>query len=94
MNDSTAVILKTVFDHKKPALVIESDWCFLAGLLCIIILYFIYKSNQNFKIFLFKKQFLKSTQDFLNTIRNKKELSKKIVGGFQFFVGTLHLIGK
>ena len=45
MNDSTAVIIKTIFDYKKPALIIETDWYFLAGIVCLIVLYIIYQKK-------------------------------------------------
>lgn len=64
MNDSTTVLLKTVFDYKKPSLIIETDWYFIAGLLCLIILYIIYKRKIKSKL---QNLFVQETNFEINT---------------------------
>jgi hypothetical protein len=64
MKDSTAVIIKTVFDYKKPALIIETDWCFLAGILCLIVLYIIYQHKIKSKL---QNIFVQETSFEINT---------------------------
>lgn len=64
MNDSTAVILKTVFDYKKPAFIIETDWYFVAGLICLIVLYFIYRRKIKSKL---QNLFVQETSFEINT---------------------------
>jgi hypothetical protein len=64
MNDSTAVIIKTVFDYKKPALIIETDWYFLAGIVCLIVLYVIYQKKIKAKL---QNIFVQETSFEINT---------------------------
>ena len=64
MNDSTAVILKTVFDYKKPALTIETDWCFVIGIVCLILLYIIYQKKIKSKL---QNIFVQETSFEINT---------------------------
>ena len=64
MNDSTAVIIKTVFDYKKPALIIETDRYFVAGIICLIILYIIYQKKIKSKL---QNIFVQETSFEINT---------------------------
>jgi len=64
MNDSTAVILKTEFDYTKPALIIETDWYFVAGIICLIVLYIIYRKKIKSKI---QNLFVQETSFEINT---------------------------
>jgi hypothetical protein len=64
MNDSTAVIIKTVFDCKKPALIIETDWYFLVGIVCLILLYIIYQKKIKSKL---QNIFVQETSFEINT---------------------------
>lgn len=50
MNDSTAVIFKTAINYGKPSLIIETNWYFVVGLLCLIILYLIYRKKIRSKL--------------------------------------------
>lgn len=64
MNDSTAVIIKTVFDYKKPALIIETDWYFVIGIVCLIVLYIIYQKKIKSKL---QNIFVQETSFEINT---------------------------
>lgn len=64
MNDSTAVIIKTVFDYKKPALIIETDWYFVVGIICLIVLYIIYQKKIKSKL---QNIFVQETSFEINT---------------------------
>jgi hypothetical protein len=64
MNDSTTVIFKTVFDYKKPSFIIETDWCFIFVLLCLIALYIVFKRIINSKL---KNLFIQETSFEINT---------------------------
>jgi hypothetical protein len=64
MNDSTAVIIKTVFDYKKPALIIETDWYFVIGIICLILLYVIYQKKIKTKL---QNIFVQETSFEINT---------------------------
>lgn len=64
MNDSTAVIIKTVFDYKKPALIIETDWYFVIGIVCLILLYIIYQKKIKSKL---QNIFVQETTFEINT---------------------------
>lgn len=64
MNDSTAVIIKTVFDYKKPALIIETDWYFVTGIICLIVLYIIYQKKIKSKL---QNIFVQETSFEINT---------------------------
>lgn len=64
MNDSTAVIIKTVFDYKKPALIIETDWYFVIGIVCLILLYVIYQKKIKSKL---QNIFVQETSFEINT---------------------------
>jgi hypothetical protein len=64
MNDSTAVIIKTVFDYKKPALIIETDWYFVAGMIFLIMLYIFYQKKIKLKL---QNIFVQETSFEINT---------------------------
>ncbi|OIP01157.1 MAG: hypothetical protein AUJ98_05410 [Bacteroidetes bacterium CG2_30_33_31] len=64
MNDSTAVILKTEFDYTKPALIIETNWYFVAGIICLIVLYIIYQKKIKAKL---QNIFVQETSFEINT---------------------------
>jgi hypothetical protein len=50
MNDSTATLINTSIDYTKPSLVIETNWYFIVILLCIIVLYWIYRKKIKSKL--------------------------------------------
>lgn len=64
MNDSTTTIINTSIDYTKPALIIETNWYLIMGLILVAILYFIYRRRIKSK---FEDLFTDETSIEINT---------------------------